>query len=160
MRKLAIGVAAALAFALNPAFVACGGKTYNFTAKELNAAIAGTWKLTPRGSEKALTFTLAQRKLPVEGRAPSVFNEAAACGNRQLVATADACLDTTTMPLTVTFQGGTHKANKAEYVVTGYTFKSGNLRLEIDDLHVNAAVSPDGTVTYVQGDDFELVHTP
>lgn len=160
MRKIVLGVAATVAFAMNPAFVGCGGTdlSYSFGAKEMSAAIAGTWTLTAQG--RTHTFTLAQTTSDVQGRAtPAFFSEAAACSHRTLVASAAACADSTDMPLLVRFADGSEHVARASFVVFGFTFTKGLLNLEIDGLGMTAWVTPDGTIEQMPAT-AHLVHTP
>lgn len=159
MRKIALGAAAAIAFAMNPAFVGCGGNdlSYSFGAKEMSAAVAGTWTLTGHG--KTHTFTLAQKTANVNARATSAFfREAAACSHRTLVASAAACADSTDMPLLVTFADGTERMAQATLVVFGFTFTQGMLNLVIDGIDVTAWIKPDGTIERMS-ESATLVHT-
>jgi len=159
MRKVLLGVAAALAFAMNPAFIGCGGSSlsYTFGATEMSAAVAGTWTLTGKG--KTHTFTLAPKTADVHGRAGAgFFTDAAACSQRTLIASASACVDSTDMPLLVTFPDGTIHTATGQLVVFGFDFAKALLHLTIDDIDVSVWITPDGTIERMP-ESAQLVHT-
>src|SRR5262245_26724183 len=108
MAKKLVAVMLGLAVAILNPLAACsllGG--FDFGAKEMRAAVEGTWTVTsPAGEDApAVAYTITIRQGTGAERKPSAAGglvaPAAACGDRSFVATAAACLDTSRMPLDV-----------------------------------------------------------
>jgi len=92
-------------------------------------------------------------KVPVaaaQAAGRSLIRAAHACGSRTLVKSAGACIDSTSMPLAVTFISGdpslTDTPSSGRLTVFGTAFQSGDLELTIGPYQISAGVGPDGTV--------------
>jgi hypothetical protein len=148
-------------FFLNPGF-ACGPAEpqYKYGADEMRAAVEGTWSFTimPEGAsapiqvtvelEQAATAPGAQAAAP--GRA--LVRPAYACGSRTLVKSANACIDSSVMPLTVTYVAGdpsfANAALSGTFTVNGTELVTAvtDLELVIGDYHIQSEVSPRGNL--------------
>lgn len=154
MRKLSWLLLAAFFF-LNPGF-ACGPMEpeFQYGAKEMRAAIEGNWAvtITPTGGaaqDYVVTLKQAMSASPSATRAPErAFVRAAhACGDRTLLASANACVSSTIMPLTVTVApGGPTIAgpNTGSFAVHALTFGQGELYLSLGERQVSATIDQDG----------------
>src|SRR5262245_19841349 len=109
---LFFGVAA---FLLNPAYACSSAEPeYQYGEAELRAAVAGEWSLTvsrSSGTPLELTLHLEQSMQPTASLAPApsdapLLRSAHACGTRTLLASAQACIDASEMPLAVSFVAG------------------------------------------------------
>ncbi|HVU51488.1 MAG TPA: hypothetical protein VHL80_12420 [Polyangia bacterium] len=148
-------------FFLNPGF-ACGPAEprYSYDAAEMRAAVEGVWSftITPQGAANTLQLTV---KIEQATAAPgaqarssgrSLVRAAQACGSRTLVKSAGACLDSSVMPLAVTFVAGdasfSGAALSGTFIVDGVDFGPFNSRLALmlGDYSIDAQVAPDGTV--------------
>lgn len=151
-KRIAAGVVGVAALVLSP-FAACG-PSFSFGAKEMTAAIEGTWKMTLPAQGEApaqeITMKIEQHSVDVDS-STGFIKSAAACGERSLVKVAGACLDSTRMRLDVTFlttaplEGETYKDIHGALVVAGENFKMGMLDIQLDKRVIAATVSPDGT---------------
>jgi hypothetical protein len=156
MRKLSWLFLAAFFF-LNPGF-ACGpGEAeYQYGAAEMRAAIEGDWALTimptsDTATELQVTIKQATSAAASASLAPELafVRPAHACGDRTLLASANACISTTTMPLAVSVSpGGTAISGTltGTFSVLGTTFGQGHLTLTLGERNVSATLAPDGTV--------------
>jgi hypothetical protein len=156
MRKLSWLFLAAFFF-LNPGF-ACGpGEAeYQYGAAEMRAAIEGEWALTitpTGGAAEDYVVTLKQATSATASasgpRTRSLVRAAHACGNRTLFASANACVDSTDMPLTVALGAGSPPVTgtpTASFNVRSLTFTQGELYLTLGERRVTASVKADGTV--------------
>ena len=146
-------------FFLNPNLGCVGPDEpqFQYGAAEMQAAIAGTWtfSITPNGGPTtAVTVQLEEAdKVPVATSQPSarsLIRAAHACGSRTLVKSAGACIDVSSMPLTITFVSGDPSLMNAPlsgaFRVSGTTFQSGLLDVTIGPYQISASVLPDGTV--------------
>lgn len=142
-RSVLVGVALIAALVLSP-FSACDRFTYHFGASELRAAIEGTWQITPRGQPR-ITVTIMQGGAP-DHAALGWIRKAAACGDRSLIRTAGACMDTTSMPLAIAIVDGLPRDTETHgtVLVAGSELVSANLELHLGALVVEAKVSPTG----------------
>lgn len=162
MQRLAVLVFGLAALILNPAF-GCGDASFSYGVAELKAALSGTWEATFPGTPATkLTFRLEQDTgTEPQSRAPSLIDEAAACSNRTLVASASACIDMTTMPLKViALDGSTPSLSRrfaGRFSVYSSDFHQGELALDLAGTSVTAQVKPDGSISQSHG--AELVHT-
>jgi hypothetical protein len=150
-----------LFFLVNPGF-ACGPPEpqYEYGAEEMRAAVEGVWSFTimPEGAAAPIQVTVkieqASAAAAPQARAAgrSFLRAAYACGSRTLVKSAAACIDSTVMPLAVTFVAGDASFSSAEmsgsFEVMGTQFGPFDSRLElvVGAFHVDAQVTPDGTV--------------
>lgn len=152
-----------LAFFLNPAF-ACGpaDPEFQYGAAEMRAAAEGTWSFSflPTGETEARQVTVKVTQGSQQGAAslrspagPRLIRAAHACGTRTLLKSASACIDSTLMPLDVTFVGGDAAFEKAEMsarlVVNGLTFTTtakGRISFKLGLYTVDGQITPDGTV--------------
>ncbi|HTA19176.1 MAG TPA: hypothetical protein VK989_07770 [Polyangia bacterium] len=146
-------------FFLNPGF-ACGPPEpqYQYGAAEMRAAVEGSWSftLTPitAGASKTVTLRIAQSTTAPaqEARAPGrAFVRAAyACGNRTLVASASACVDSSSMPLAITFVSGdaslTNGPFSGMFIIESTTFVDGRLDLTVGSYQLSMQVRADGTI--------------
>jgi hypothetical protein len=159
MRRLAWIVPIAC-FLLDPS-VACGPAEpqYQYGAAEMRAAVEGNWSfaITPEGGTTPiqLTVKIAQAAPGAQARASGrAFVRAAhACGSRTLVRSAGACLDTSVMPLAVTFVSGDPSFSTAmlsgDFEVNGTVFDSGAvsaLELRLGAYVFRSGVAPDGAL--------------
>jgi len=140
---------------------------YHFGADELRSAVEGTWawSVTPEGGPaETVTFRLVQgHDAPLGHAARSLVRSADACGNRSLVRTAGACVDTTDMPLEVTvIADGTRRGEAARggLMVAGTRFESGWLTVQIGDLALEAKVTPQGAVEFLESRRGKLALAP
>lgn len=148
MRKhLVTGALGLAALILNP-FYACNpfAPSYTYSAKEMKAAVEGTWTLTTEG--RSYVFHVKQGNRARQHSSRSMIPSAQACGTRTLVASASACIDSSDMPVVVTLEGET---TDGMFTVHGTTFHRGNLVIEVADYLVEASVTPDGTATTDRG---------
>jgi hypothetical protein len=131
---------------------------FHYGAAEMEAAIVGTWTftITPNGAAAiAMTVQLDEAdNVPgataqASGRR-SLIRAAHACGSRTLVKSAGACTDTSSMPLAITFVSGDPSLMNApqvgSFIVSGTTFQSGLLELNVGSYQISTSVLPDGTV--------------
>src|SRR5215213_7637569 len=124
MRKLGVMVFAAVVFVFNPAFLC--GPSYDYGAKEIMTALSGTWTITlERTPATTVAFRIEQQKAAVHSRAPGVVGDAAACGSRTLVASANACIDDTRTPLTLIALDGFTRPLAGNFIVFGTSFERG-----------------------------------
>jgi hypothetical protein len=164
------------AFLLNPAACSAPAESqYQYGAEELRAALEGTWNIAIRtdgGSSAALTVELEQGRSSQHAAksdsrgwtgsgAPSFVRVAHACGTRTLIATASACIDSTEMPLAVTFQAGDRRLGDAvlwedggdssslegHFRVDSLVFDSGSLYLTLGEVRVQAIIDSEGVAT-------------
>lgn len=158
MRSVVLAVGLCV-FAINPSF-ACGSAEpeYQYGGAELRAAIEGTWLVHITRSDHSsvdLTLQLAQQTVAQETASgkqtgPSLVRGAHACGTRTLIASAGACVDTTEMPLDVTFVEGDSALDAAVagiFRVDSLVFTTGMLELALGEFRIRAAVDADGNVT-------------
>jgi hypothetical protein len=161
MRRLLWAIPVALFF-LDPSF-ACGPPEpqFRYGATEMRAAVEGNWSFTimPDGAsgpiqvtvnvEQAATLPGQQAQAPVLG----LVRPAYACGSRTLLKSASACIDTSTMPLDVTYvlgdasfasvpMSGTFEVMGTEFQTAATTM----LELVLGEYHVHAQVGPTGDV--------------
>jgi hypothetical protein len=147
---------AAAVLVCNPLF-GLGAEEPHFGAKELRAAVEGTWRLTLRtvdGAEQTIAFTIAQGG-PAAGTHASnraLVQLAAACGTRTLVKPAGACADETYMPLEVTLlvPWARPRQEPGQLMVEGTRFQYGYLSISLASLRVGATILPDGGVHSVR----------
>jgi hypothetical protein len=146
------------AFFLNPNLACSDEPQFQYGAPEMRAAVEGDWSLTitPAGgtamqvtvhiqqSATALTATAAR---PPGHR---LVREAQACGTRTLVKSAGACIDSTEMPLAVTYASGDSTFQSAQmsgqFLVNGLVFAMGDLYLTIGAYQLLVQVNADGTI--------------
>lgn len=149
MRKLAVLVLGLAALVLNPVY-GCGEKApvFEYSATELNAAIAGTWSITIEGKTHSFRFTQKQAAVqePHSSRATSLVGEAHACSTRTLVASASACVDETVMPLMAIALDGYEGRVTAQLRVPGTRFQVAFLEVDLGGTSVYATVNPDGSL--------------
>lgn len=151
------------AFLLNPSFACSSSEAdYQYGEAELRAAVEGDWSLRVErssGTPLELTLRLAQSggataaALPPRAPARSLLRSAHACGTRTLVASAHACVDSTEMPLSVSFVAGDSSFESAtlrgSFRVDSLIFDVGTLHLGLGELQVTASVDESGNVSTV-----------
>lgn len=154
MRKLLWLVPVAFFF-LNPAIACSDDPDFQYGAPEMSAAVAGDWSFTitpDNGSATALTVHIEQAAASATaaragGR--SFVRAAHACGTRTLVKSAGACVDSSQMPLTVTFVTGdaafATAALNGIFTVYGLTFVSGDLDVVLGPYQIKVQVNADGS---------------
>jgi hypothetical protein len=87
---------AAAAFLVNPSF-GCGTEDFDYGPAEMRALAEGTWEFSvPGETTPRLAIRLAYGSAMTTER-PGFIRRAAACGNRQFVAAANACVSTSSM---------------------------------------------------------------
>jgi hypothetical protein len=159
VRKLLVAAVGFLALIVSP-FYGCsrvggGGdrRELRFSDVEMRAAVEGTWeiRLLENGAPKGtITIQVAQaggaRRTSDRG---GWIQEAAACSHHTFVKSAEACLDSATMPLEIEVIAGATTAERptGTFEVEGTEFLDGTLAVEIGDLHLRALVTADGKVT-------------
>jgi hypothetical protein len=155
MRRLALSLAA-LAFFLNPGF-ACTGQDepeFNYGEAEMKAAVEGTWVVTVGADQITVQVAEGHEAQPnqIQAARPGghFIRSAHACGNRTFVASANACIDSTSMPLDVTFLSGPDSYRNAVLsgglTVASTSFSFGYFGLRLGSLSIEAGILPDGTV--------------
>lgn len=147
-------------FFLNPSF-ACGPPEpqFQYGATEMRAAVEADWSLTiaPQdgGPLQHVIVRVAQSSdattVNEQARGFSLVRPAYACGNRTLIKSADACLDLSTMPLSLTLVSGDPAFSNGKlsgsFVVYGLTFQYGTLELNVGPYQIVGQVYEDGTIS-------------
>ena len=124
----------------------------------MTAAVEGTWSfaILPDGASTPITVTVhvaqAAAAPAAAALAPtrSFIRAAHACGNRTLVKSAGACLDSSTMPLAVTFLSGNPLfANAAmsgtfEIYTTAFATAETNLEFVLGGYLIVSQLTPEG----------------
>lgn len=153
--RVAAWAVAAAVLVGNPLF-GLGAEEPHFGAKELRAAVEGTWRLTVRmadGAEQGIAFTIAQGGAVAGTHASNraLVQPAAACGTRTLVKPAGACADETYMPLEVTLlvPWAQRRQEPGELMVEGTRFQNGYLSVSLASVRVSATILPNGRVQSV-----------
>jgi hypothetical protein len=166
MNRLALALAA-LAFIINPS-LACSPSEdpdWTYSESDMRTAIEGRWQISIRksdGSVTAVTLDIAESGAPIgstylrsNGRDRAFIRAAAACGSRTFVRNAGACLDASSMALSVTYAEGDESYSKAplsgQYMVPSRIFTQGDLDLDLGTLHVSATLKRDGTYLFGAG---------
>ena len=149
-------VVAAVAFLFSP-YLIYKQVAFQFDAADLRAAVHGTWRLElapERGPASSITFSMEQAPSSAHvehGR--DWIRPASACDSRTLVRSAEACHDTTEMPLRlVAIAGDRSLALAARLQVRGLTFERGLLDIEVAGRIVRAVLSSSGAVLEVRAD--------
>ena len=156
MRKL-FWLIPLLVFFLNPSFACTDEPQFQYGADEMRAAVMGDWSVTitpTGGTATQVTVHIDQSATApatMASRAPgrAVVRAAHACGTRTLVKPAGACIDTSQMPLDVTYVSGasfTSGTLSGEFTVWGLTFGVGDLNLVLGPYRVTARVNADGSL--------------
>jgi hypothetical protein len=164
MKRLAIA-AAALFFFVNPGF-GCSDQDaeYQYGEAEMKAAVEGTWVLTlgeaAGPSNETITVRVVQGRVAQASRnqAPGrrgFIRTASACGTRTFVASANACIDSSDMPLDVTWVDGPDSYKSAalsgSFAVLSLVFTRGQFGLSFGSVSFYADIAPDGSVLTVHG---------
>ena len=142
LKQLTIGVLAVAALVLNPFYACSLGPSFSYSAAEMTAAVEGTWVLTVDG--RSYIFHIEQASAAQQHSSASLVPSAHACGDRTLVKSASACIDTSTMPVVVTLSG---TSTDGIFQVDGTRFEKGRLVIEVADYQLEATVLPDGSAT-------------
>jgi hypothetical protein len=156
MRNLLWTLPVALFF-LNPTFACTDEPQFQYGAAEMRAAVEGSWSfaITPTGGATiAVTVQLDQAATAPGATAlqprHALVRAAYACGTRTLVKSAGACVDMSSMPLTITVVSGDPSLSSATtsgaFDVFGLTFTQGTLQLALGPYQIQALVNPDGSV--------------
>jgi hypothetical protein len=163
MRSLVLSLAV-VAFFLNPGVACTSGADepeYKYGEAEMKSAVEGTWVLTlgTEGSSANQQITVevvqSSKAQPdqmqvMRGARTGFIRSAAACGTRTFVASAQACIDSSQMPLDVIFVSGPDAykgaATSGTLVVPSLVFSRGELNLDLGSVYVHAAIAPDGSV--------------
>lgn len=147
LRWLVLTCFTVAALVITPRFL---GDDYDYGAREMRAAVHGTWRV--RLDHRELTAQLdGAREAPATSSARGWIRSAAACGHRTLVRSAEACESYSDLPLEVFVAGVPHASGTLR--VFGTTFGYGNLELHLDDVWIDASITPDGKVTELRGAD-------
>lgn len=146
-------------FFVNPSF-GCSSTAddseFQYGSEELRSAVEGQWALTisPKSGEP-LEVTL---RVEQAGAAPTakrllddgLLRAAHACENRTLIRSAAACVQSTSMPLSVNFVSGdawfATQQLTGSFDVHSLIFSQGYLGLSLGPQMVVALVDPDGAV--------------
>lgn len=162
VRKLVVAAVAVAVFLITPYFLYEQHIAFHFGAAEMRAAVQGTWRLElapAAGPSRSIAFTMDQAASPASSeRERAWIRPASACGHRTLVRSAEACLDSTDMQLTLVAVGGARSlAPTAKLRVIGKRFERGELELEVEGSLVTARISSAGAVLDVHN--FTRYHT-
>jgi hypothetical protein len=145
-------------FFLNPGFACSDEPQFQYGDAEMRAAVGGDWSftITPAGGAATEVTVHVDQAVTAPGTtaaaapARSAIRAANACGTRTLVKGAAACVDSSQMPLTVTFVAGDDAFQSAalsgELTVFGLAFATGNLNLTLGAYQVMATVNADGSL--------------
>ena len=155
MRRLAWVLGLAFFF-LNPA-LACGpgDPEYQYGATEMRAAVEGKWNLAvdSEGQQTSVTVLIQQAMMFGSATAQTaarrrLVRSARACGGRNLLKAAGACIDLSQMPVAVTFVDGDPSlmAEKGTGIFTVYSlrFDTGELALQFGGYNVVSTISQAG----------------
>ena len=161
MRKAVVTyLVTAFALVVNPFFACEVGGNFRYGMRDIRAALDGTWSATVYSSEgpKTVTFSIKPGRLEQHARAGLVAS-AVACGHRDLVASAEACIRTTNVPLIVVALDGT--TSVGNLWIGGLDFEQGRLEATIAGEEVRAHVTATGEVRDVESVvAVTLVHAP
>jgi hypothetical protein len=156
LKLVVVAVVSGTVLVLNPWF-GLTADSFHFAARELRAAVEGTWQAThttAEGRERTITFTLAQGgAAKPHHSARAWIRSAAACGHRSLVKAAHACASFTDMPLEVVLLAATGpqpQAEQATFVVDGNDFTIGSLSASLGELSIRAMITPGGEAREVR----------
>jgi hypothetical protein len=126
---------------------------YDYGAKEMKAAVAGTWTVkTKTGREVTFKVDVGEAE---RHSSRGWIQSASACSHRSMVSTAEACIDSTDMKLMVIVASGDTPV-EATFRVHGMRFTRGQLSVTIGTEYVSAEVSPRGSV--IESYNGEVVH--
>lgn len=143
MKRLSIATLGLAALILNPFYACSTEREFRFSATAMRDAVEGTWTLEL--ADRSYIFHIEQATEAKQQHSQrSMIGNAHACGNRTLVKSASACLDTSTMPVIVNVSG---TMTDGTFMVHGTTFRKGDLVIEIAGQSIRADVMPDGTAT-------------
>jgi hypothetical protein len=156
MRRLSL-LLALVGFLVNPS-VGCAPEDpeFNYGAAEMRTMVEGTWELGLRnadGSSSTVVVTVAQGagEKTAAGRPFGLVRPAMACSSRSLVRDANACIDTTSMPLDVTLvskdSGYSPASLSGSFTIHSLKLGPGQISIKLDNLSVSGRVGTDGTVT-------------
>jgi hypothetical protein len=154
MRKLIVAAVALAVFLITPYFLYQSVTAFRFGEAEMRRAVEGTWTVeltSSAGARRSFTLEIQQAR-PSERaeREHGWIRSAAACGQRSFIRRAEACLDTSTMPLTLIALGDDRPASlRGRFIVDGKSFQRGTLDLGIDGHSIFAQLSPTGDVLEV-----------
>jgi len=149
MRKhLVTGALGLAVLILNPFYACHLGPSFTYSAKDMKAAVEGTWTLTVEHQTYSFHIKQSTHDPMQKQSSRSLVPSANACGTRSFVATASACIDFSRMPLVVTLTGET---TDGVFIIEGTTFREGNLVIEVAGHQIDATVAPDGTATVEGG---------
>jgi hypothetical protein len=173
VRRLLWAVSAAIFF-LNPGF-ACGPAEpqYQYGAAEMRAAVEGNWSFTimPDGASSPIQVTVKVEQAATtpgpQVNAPGrrFIRAAYACGSRTLVKSAAACIDSSVMPLVVTFVSGDASFANAQlsgtFTIDGIQFVTAisDLELVLGGYHISSQLSPEGSLVMPRIGPGELLGT-
>lgn len=135
-----------------------------FGAAEVRAAVEGDWKLsyTAWGDEPVeLTFRMVQGAKPRARQTRlGLIRSAAACGHRSLVRAAEACFETTDMPVEVTLVAatGSHSIGAGRFEILRNHFTTGSLTLTLDGSKLTAQISSLGEASGVEFSNVRVHH--
>lgn len=162
MNRLTMSLAVVVFF-LNPGIACTTGPEadYKYGEAEMRSAVEGTWALTLAASDVSsdtpiiLQVTESRDAQPDQIQAAKsgrgLIRHAAACGTRTFVASVQACIDSSEMPLDVELVSGPDAYKDAvmsgRLSVYSLLFSQGSLSFTLGDLHVSATIAPDGTVS-------------
>jgi len=125
---------------------AWSSESFDYGAKEMNAAIEGTWELTLDG--ETTRFEISQAAKVARAESGGLVKAAVACNKRTLVRSAGACAGgDTTMPLDIRVTNGLLKMRSGKFFVSGLQFKEGALEIAMGSFTLTATVSPKGKVS-------------
>lgn len=154
LRKLVVVAVAVAVFLITPYYFFQRFTSHQFGEAEMRRAVEGTWtvELTQsNGERRSITLSIEQaRSAERAERERGWIRSAAACGSRSFVRSAEACMDTSRMPLTLTALGDDRPASlRGQLVVDGKVFERGTLDLQLDSHLLHARISKAGDVLEV-----------
>jgi hypothetical protein len=127
--------------------------SYDYGAREMKAAVAGTWTVkTKTGREVTFEVDVGAAE---RHSSRGWIQSASACSHRSMVSTAEACIDSTEMKLKV-IVASSDTPVEAKFAVHGMHFTRGQLSMTIGTEYVSAEVSPRGSV--IESYNGEVVH--
>lgn len=128
-------------FLVNPLFFGCGGDSedpFTFGADEMSAMVTGNWQGTMEfDGREAVSFELILNQVAQSSSTQQNLRELRQpmCGNRTFVASAQACVATSEMPLegTLTIDGEDPLDVEGYFLVMGHHLSAGDLFLSTDE---------------------------
>ncbi len=153
VKKLVVAAVVLATLVITPYFLLSSYRSsgFSFGEREVRAAVEGRWTLKLPGRELEVSLALAgssSRASARSARETAWVRPAAACDHRTLVRSAEACLDTTDVELTVTIAGAS--PTRGSLKIIGTSFERAFLRFDVGGQVVDAELSSAGEATGVR----------